>query len=512
MNKFHNLSILNYFLFYICGALATFAITPFSILPLIFSLGFGIYLINLIPSLLKVFVAAWFLGLGWFSFGLYWIGSAFIVADTYHIFLMPISVILLPSILSLFWGLAFVFAKLINRRIKFSIIYIIIFLSLFEYLRAKIFTGFPWLMPSMVFSANEYLIQIFAFVGSFSTNIIVLTISSLPFILFSELKGKYTLSILLLMPIVILFSCGIFRYSNKNILKNNNQLITLVQPNIEQDKKWKLKYRDQHLKKLLKLSNKNSDDFKDKNRIIIWPETSFVGTIPSEMKLLSSISKKITTNQNITLILGLLRTDKKKVFNSLVFLNSQSEVSYNYDKIKLVPFGEYIPFRKHLSVLSNILPPNDFTSGEPSPKPFIRDFGNIITLICYEILFSDEIFSRISKNTNLIINITNDAWFGNTIGPHQHLALARIKAVEFGLPLARVANTGISAFVSPYGEIISKIPLNNDGVKTVNLIPALDYTLYKRFGEYIFIVSIFILLIINRIYKFNYKKEVTNEK
>ena len=122
----------------------------------------------------------------------------------------------------------------------------------------------------------------------------------------------------------------------------------------------------------------------------------------------------------------------------------------------------------------------------------------------------NEIVTRLSKNTNLLINITNDAWFGKTIGPYQHLALAQIKAVEFGLPLARVANTGISAYISPYGEIIGSIFLDNKGVKTFNLTPSLDDTLYKIYGEYIFIALILILASINKLY--NFKEEALNEK
>ena len=155
-------------------------------------------------QLTKIFLSAWFLGFGWFSFGLYWIGSAFFAADTYHILLMPIAIILLPSLLAGFWGSAFVCAKLVSRNAKFSILYIIVFLSLFEFLRAQLFTGFPWLMPSMIFSSNEYLIQIFSFIGSFSTNLVVLTLSIVPFILLSSLKGKYILSTVLFIPILIL--------------------------------------------------------------------------------------------------------------------------------------------------------------------------------------------------------------------------------------------------------------------------------------------------------------------
>ena len=512
MNKFLNSQTFNYISFYIAGAISTLSLPPFSILPLIIGLGFGLYRINFQSSLLQIFLSAWFLGFGWFSFGLYWIGSAFFMAYTYHVFLMPIAVILLPSLLAIFWGCACVCAKLINKRTKFSILYMIVFLSLFEYLRAQLFTGFPWLMPSMAFASNVYLIQIFSFVGSFSANIIVLTTSTLPFIFFSNFKRKNILSLALLIPIITLFFCGILKYYNKSSLKNTDQLVTIVQPNIKQKNKWILKNREQHLNNLLKLSAEYRDSFNNKNRIIIWPETSFEGSIPNESKLLSNISKKILKNKNTTLILGLLRTEEKKVFNSLVFLNSEGNIIYNYDKIKLVPFGEYIPFRQYLGPLTDILAPKDFTSGKLKSNPNIHGFENIITLICYEILFTKEIVRRISKNTNLLINITNDAWFGKTIGPYQHLTLAKIKAVEFGLPLARVANTGISAYVSPYGEIIGKIPLNIKGVKTFDLIHALDSTLYKIYGEYIFIVLILILLAINTIYNFNFKEEKLNEK
>ena len=500
MNKFLSSPKYNYLSLYIVGAIATFSAPPFSILPLIIGIGFGLYRINFQTSLIKIFISGWFLGFGWFSFGLYWIGSAFFMADTYHVFLMPIAIVLLPSLLAVFWGIACVCAKLINRNTKFSILYLIVFFSLFEYLRAHVFTGFPWLMPSMIFASNVYLIQVFSFVGSFSTNIIVLTLSILPFIFFSNFKGKNVISLILLIPIAIILFFGILRYFNKSFLNNSDQLVTIVQPNIKQKNKWILKNREQHLNNLIELSVQFRNSSNNKNEIIIWPETSFEGSIPREKKLLSNISEKILKNENTTLILGLLRTDENKVYNSLVFLNSKGDITHNYDKIKLVPFGEYIPFRKYLGALTERLAPKDFTGGKLKLNPSIYGFEDIITLICYEILFTNEIVRRLSKNTNLLINITNDAWFGKTIGPYQHLALAKIKAVEFGLPLARVANTGISAYVSPYGEIIGKISLDNRGVKTFYLTPALNNTLYKIYGEYIFIVLILILLVINTIY------------
>ena len=136
----------------------------------------------------------------------------------------------------------------------------------------------------------------------------------------------------------------------------------------------------------------------------------------------------------------------------------------------------------------------------------LRGFGEIITLICYEILFSNEVNRRVSDNTKLLINITNDAWFGNTVGPYQHLALAKIRAVETGLPLVRVANTGISAFISPYGEEIVKISINKEGVREVNLVSPLDQTFYKNFGDYIFFILILYLIFINSFIFYNQRK------
>jgi apolipoprotein N-acyltransferase len=180
-------------------------------------------------------------------------------------------------------------------------------------------------------------------------------------------------------------------------------------------------------------------------------------------------------------------------------MNLSGMINYKYNKNHLVPFGEYIPFRNNFKTIAHYLSSRDFASGHPKENIKLKGFGDIVTLICYEILFSTEVSKRISNNTKLLINITNDAWFGKTIGPHQHWALAKIRAVELGLPLVRVANTGISAFISPYGDEIVKIPINEEGVRYTNLIPPLEQTIYKKFGEYIFLIFILFFLFIHYI-------------
>lgn len=485
------------------GAVSTFAIPPFSFFLTIFFLGFGIYKISFLSSLRETFLTGWVLGFGWFLFGLYWIGSAFIVADTYHIYFMPFAVILLPSLLAIFWGLAFLFAKLLTRNKVSSLVMVILFLSLAEYFRAFVFTGFPWLMPSMVLSGNEYFIQTFSFIGSYGGNLVVITLSVLPFLIFSNLHKKVILFFIFFVPITILFISSFLRLYNKEIQKTNNQLVTIVQPNIKQKDKWNINKRETHLKKLIDLSNNEQGKQNDLERLIIWPETSFAGFIPNEKIVLSSIAKSIIKNPKTKLVVGLLRVSQNNIYNSLVFLNSDGKIIYEYDKLHLVPFGEYIPLRYIFSKVANYFSQKDFTGGNLKPNINLDSFGDIITLICYEILFSDEINKRISKETNLIINITNDAWFGKTVGPYQHLALAQIKAVELGLPIVRVANTGISAFISPFGEELVKIDLNQEEAKTIEVVSKLKSTQYAKFGNSIFFVLLLSLVIVNRKYMYN---------
>ena len=507
MVDYYKSTLVQNFIVFCSGAIATFAIPPLSIFLFIFALGFGIYLITLSSSLKKTFLSGWCFGFGWFLFGLYWIGSAFLVADTFHKLLMPFAIIILPCLLAIFWGLACVLAKLLTKKNHSSIFLTIVFLTLFEYLRAKLFTGFPWLMPSIILSSNEYLIQIFSFIGTFAANLFILCFSILPFILILDFKKKYIIFSYILIPITILLFSSFIRFYNKDIRKTDNNFITLVQPNIEQRQKWRLETRNTNLKKLIQLSRQNSLEFKDINRIIIWPETSFEGSIPNETNFLSKISKKVLKDQKAILVVGLLRIETNKLFNSLVFLNSNGNIIHQYDKIHLVPFGEYIPFRSNFPRIAKLLSSKDFSSGNIKSNFTVKGFGEILTLICYEILFNDEVVARLSNDTNLLINITNDAWFGKTVGPYQHLALTKIKAVELGIPIARVANTGISALISPYGEEITKIPLYESGVKTVESIVSLEDTIYKNYGKIIFIVSILFLIIINKITSLKSERE-----
>jgi apolipoprotein N-acyltransferase len=498
MEKLYNHNFFLCSTLFFIGGLATLSITPFSISPLIFTLGLGVYIVHKIKSLKKIFFISWFLGLGWFLFGLHWIGSAFLVSNTYHVFLMPLAVIILPCVMALFWALAFWFSRYIGNRIGHSIFITIITLSIAEYIRANIFTGFPWLMPSIILSSNEYTIQIFSFVGSFTGNLIVFIVSLTPVIVYYNWNNKYLIFFILFLPIISIFYAAFSRYEHREkLIINDKQLITIVQPNIKQKDKWDGTKRESHLKKLVQLSTFTSKKYNNKFRIVIWPETGFEGLIPRDLSLLTNTIKAAGLDKKTSLVTGLLNIKDQNLFNSMASINSSGNIEYIYNKIHLVPFGEYIPFRLFFKNMAQFISKADFSSGKNNDVMTLPNLGHVLPLICYEVLFSGEVRKRISNKTRLIINITNDAWFGSTIGPYQHFALAKIRAVELGIPLVRVANTGISALISPYGNEIIKIKLNKEDTKTTYLVSSLKSTLYKKYGDWIFLISILYVLFIN---------------
>ena len=177
-----------------------------------------------------------------------------------------------------------------------------------------------------------------------------------------------------------------------------------------------------------------------------------------------------------------------------------------YSKQVLVPFGEFLPLRNILPRFDFFENKIDFSSGDQNKAIAIKKYYKFVPLICYEILFSNLIFKSLDQETSLIINITNDGWFGNTIGPIQHFQFAKIRAVEFGIPVIRVANTGYSGLVSPYGEVIEKLNYNEKGILSFNLINKINGTMFRNYGNYIFLILIIYVFIINILSNFFLKR------
>ena len=489
-------------IFFLLGGLATFSLEPFKVYPLIFCFSFAIFGICKASNLKNVFFLSFSFAFGWFSLGLYWIANAFLVKSGFYIFLMPIAATLLPLLLSLIWGMAFIFAKLISFKIGEIHISIIIVLSIFEYLRGK-FLNFPWLMPGNIFSSEEVLIQGFSFIGSYSMNVVLLITTILPLLIIKYKKLSVFPLFLFLFPITLLFIKSYDRYLNKSILSfNESHLINIIQPNIKQEIKWKRSLKSDHHQKLIDLSklNHNYDNFL--SILNIWPETAFLGLYPRDKSLILNLSRRfLNPEKNEFLFTGLISKSKNKYYNSASLINSKQEIKNIYNKNILVPFGEFIPLRRLLPSFDFFENKIDFSSGYKNKAINVNNYYKFVPLICYEILFSNLIFKSLDKEISLIINITNDAWFGNTIGPIQHFQFAKIRAVEFGIPVIRVANTGYSGLVSPYGEVVKKLNFNEEGTLSFKLINKLNDTMFRKYGNYLFIIIISLTFAVNLLFK-----------
>ena len=489
------------------GGLATFSLEPYRLYPLIFCFSFAIFRICGTNNLKDTFIFSFSFAFGWFFLGLYWIANAFLVKSGFYLFLMPIAATLLPIFLSLIWSTAFIIAKLISSKIGEIHINSVIILSIFEYLRGKLLQ-FPWLMPGSFFSSDEILIQGFSFIGSYSMNVIFLFIVILP-ILIIKYKKQSTLPIFfILTPIIILFIKSYDRYLNKPMTSfNESHLINIIQPNIKQEIKWKKALKSDHHQKLINLSKLKHNETNLNSILNIWPETAFLGLFPRDKNLLKDLSLRfLNPKKNEFLFVGLISQNENDYYNSALLLDSKSHIIDVYNKNILVPFGEFLPFRKILSIFDVFENKIDFSSSYQINPIAINKYYKFVPLICYEILFSDLIFKSLDQDTSVIINITNDAWFGNTIGPIQHFQYAKIRAVEFGIPVVRVANTGYSGLISSYGEVLKKLNYNEKGFLSFKLINKIKDTMFKKHGINVFIIIITLTFMINLLLKFIFLK------
>ena len=259
---------------------------------------------------------------------------------------------------------------------------------------------------------------------------------------------------------------------------NAGPVVRLVQPAIPQVEKWDRSYRQTHLDQLVDLSRRNGLHPK----LVIWPETAFAGFASRNAALLDKTVRDATSKKG-TLITGIPRFGiDRTLLNSAIMLNHEGKTKGIYDKRHLVPFGEYIPFRKWLPFLYPIVGGVDFSAGQNNALMQLEGIGTMQLLICYEVIFSGEVLS-LAMRPDLMVNITNDAWFGVSAGPWQHLVQAQMRAVEEGVPLFRVANTGITAGFDPYGRILGSIPLGESGALDLVVPEAIPPPPFARFGN-----------------------------
>tara|TARA_B100000029_G_C17560818_1_gene953278 strand:+ start:11 stop:1540 length:1530 start_codon:yes stop_codon:yes gene_type:complete len=493
---------LGLFLFFL-GAIASVGFSPFNFFPItIFSYLIVIYFFTLNQKTTKdVFFYGFLFSLGKHLGLLYWIAISFKTANAGGYFAGGVAVLLLSSFLSIFIALAFYFLFKYfkdHKSLNFGIFFVFIF-SLFDWLKGNILWGFPWTPISTLWSFNSATLYPFSILGVWGYCLITYSlIISFYYIFFSFKKA-----LLFLFPFVffILFLPKILIPKDSII---DTLFLRVVQPNIKQEDKWNKNMLKANYEKLTSLIT--SDSYRNFD-LIILPETSINFDIVEFKKKIHQ--KNFGLNHADSLVLGAIRAEAKdqsiNIFNSMYLIkNNYKSVSY-HDKLKLVPFGEFIPFKKLLKLDKLTSGSLDFTKGKEANFLKLSSKVNILPLICYEVIFP-KLSNSISGQYHLIINITNDAWYRNSSGPYQHFALTRIRAVMEGLTLIRAANTGISGIIGPAGNVVTKLGLEKEGVIDYKLNLKAKKTVYSIYRDslfYLIMLTLFLLICISFFYNKN---------
>ncbi len=446
------------------GAFSSIAMAPHNLYAALFIGISGLYIFLCgSPTPLKSALTGFMFSLGYFGFSLSWIGNALLVDGNPYWWAYPIAVSGLPMILSLFTAVFCYIYKVICKSTNGLASYIIfvILLTLSEYARGHLFTGFPWNLYGYTWIEVMPIAQIAALWDIYLLTTLTIFWASAPaFILTSKYtnKIKVVFSILISASFIFSYIFGVMRIENHPPEPSPDYEVIIIQPNIKQSEKWNIDKRSDNFIKQIELSkyNPSKNSAQKKAYYIIWSETAISQDLLNSKWVVDTISNMLKDYpNNAYLIAGALRYDReiKSYFNSIITFNNKGEIIHIYDKSHLVPFGEYMPFEN----IFDIAPIVGFTGFEKGAGRVTFEMPEDIKfspLICYEVIFPRKVINT-SNKPDFIVNVTNDAWYEGSAGPHQHLVQARFRAIETGIPLFRSANTGISAIITPLGYVYS---------------------------------------------------------
>jgi apolipoprotein N-acyltransferase len=494
------------------GAISSYSLPPYNYFIINF-ITFSLFFIFIFKKKKRTthnksfFQYGWYFGFGYFLFSLYWISISLTFDQSFR-FLIPVAIILLPAFLAIFYGLiTYLFSIFYSKNVVTSFFIFSILFGTIEFIRGSILTGFPWNLIAFSFSSSIYFIQILSIIGTYSFNLICISLFILPalFILRNSRKEIMVCFLFILVSAGFLIF-GNFKNNNFDSLETikNSYIIKAISPNISLDRFYSKQDELKIINELIELSAPT----KIEPTIFLWPEGIISDSYLRDMNIYKNLFLN-SFGENDLIIMGLnsieIKNDKNLLFNSMAVFNNKLDLIANYNKVNLVPFGEFTPFESILSLVGLKTVTNNYQSFSRGKnripiniKNSIIDL-NLLPLICYEIIYS----GKLSKDNNFdyIFNISEDGWFGNSIGPKQHFSHGIFRSIENGKYIIRSTNNGISAIINPIGIIEQEVEFGSTGYVELSETKIVKSTPFMLYGNKIFLILILIYIFL--IFSFN---------
>ncbi|KIZ39758.1 MULTISPECIES: apolipoprotein N-acyltransferase [Rhodopseudomonas] len=503
----------------LAGALSSLAMAPFNAWPILFlTFPVMVWLIDGagagrgrgVPA---AALAGWWFGFGYFVPGLYWIGYAFLVDAQTFAWLLPAAIAGLPAYLALFTALGFALARLLWTKDGSRVLALAVSLTLSEWLRGHLLTGFPWNAFGYALTEPLALAQSVSLVGIWGLTFLAVAIFASPALLIdggAAARRPWIAPVAALCLLVAMGAYGAVRLRLTPTRLVDKVKLRIMQPNLAQDARFNYSAKAEVMRKYLTLSDRatgpQSTGVGDAT-LLIWPESAFPFFLAREADAMAQIAELLP--KGTILLTGSVRpplvppgTRITRAYNSIYAIDHDGSILAVYDKNHLVPFGEFLPYQNFMEKIGFVQLTKvhgGFIAGRRRKLIDLPNTPPMLPLICYEAIFPDELMAGDAR-PGWILNLTNDGWFGISTGPYQHLQQARIRAIEQGLPLVRAANTGVSAVIDPVGRIVARLGLGVEGVLDAGLPRAIPSTVYARLGNIpaAVLVTLAMMLVIRR--------------
>jgi apolipoprotein N-acyltransferase len=490
---------------FLAGAASTLALEPVNVWPAMFvTFPLLVWLLDGVKAtgwraVRTAFTIGWWFGFGYFLAGLYWIGSAFLVDAKTFGWLLPFAVTALPAGMAVYTGAGFVAARVLWTPDPFRILTFAAALSGAEWLRGHLFSGFPWNAFGYALTAPLPLAESTALFGVWGLTFVAVAVFAAPAVLADGMRRGAAAVMVAGGALAALTAYGALRLADNPTEMVDGVHLRIMQPNIPQDESFNYGARTPIMKRYVELSQ--GVRTVDSAGIglhgvthLIWPESAFPFFLVREPDALAAIAGMLPPETS--LIVGAARPASPApardwhAYNSVYVIDHTGTIRATYDKMHLVPFGEYLPFEHllaHLGLMQLAGVPGGFLPGGERRRIAIAGGPDMLPLVCYEVIFPGAAVPE-EERPGWLLNLTNDAWFGISAGPYQHFQQARVRAIEEGLPLIRAANSGVSAVIDPVGRIVSSLPLGQEGLLDSALPKPAQITIYARIGDLVFLI------------------------